>query len=172
MPAWGPLRALASRQPLPQARPARRPRAQGLTQEPEPTCLLGAELRQHHAGGPDPERTQQLVDQAVDVVQREDVEDHVVLSPGPLADQPRHLREESRASEQQRSLGHEAGAQPGCSRPPAERRRLAPPPTAPAKQGEHDSSWTGEALSVHRLALLEPAELAAVGALIRAHGLC
>ena len=66
-----------------------------------PTYQLSAELGQHHTGGPYPEWAQQLVDHTVDVVQREDVEDHVVLCPGPLVDQPCHLQDDSTASGQE-----------------------------------------------------------------------
>lgn len=39
---------------------------------------------QHDAGGAHPQRTQQLVDDAVDVVQGQSVEDDVVFGPRPL----------------------------------------------------------------------------------------
>lgn len=45
--------------------------------------LLSTELRQHDTGGSYPEWTEQLVDHAVDMVQREDVKDHIVFSPRP-----------------------------------------------------------------------------------------
>ena len=45
--------------------------------------LQSTELRQHDTGGSYPEWTEQLVDHAVDMVQREDVKDHIVFSPRP-----------------------------------------------------------------------------------------
>lgn len=64
-----------------------------------PTYQLGTEFRQHHTGGSHPEWTEQLVDHAVDMVQWEDVEDHIVFSPRPLVHQPRHLQDNSTASD-------------------------------------------------------------------------
>lgn len=63
-----------------------------------PTYQVGTELREHHTGGSHPEWTEQLVDHAMDVMQREDMKDHVVFSPRPLVDQPRHLKDNSTAS--------------------------------------------------------------------------
>lgn len=45
--------------------------------------LLSTKLRQHDTGGSYPEWTEQLVDHAVDMVQGEDVKDHIVFSPRP-----------------------------------------------------------------------------------------
>lgn len=63
------------------------------------TYQLGAELREHHTGGSHPEWTEQLVDHAMDVVQRKDMKDHIVFSPRPLVDQPRHLKDNSTVSD-------------------------------------------------------------------------
>lgn len=49
--------------------------------------LLGVKVWQHDAGGAHPQRTQQLVDDAVDVVQRQGVQDDVVFGPRPLQNQ-------------------------------------------------------------------------------------
>lgn len=46
--------------------------------------LLGMKVWQHDAGGAHPQRTQQLVDDAVDVVQGQGVEDDVIFGPRPL----------------------------------------------------------------------------------------
>lgn len=67
------------------------------SREPTPTYQLSIEVGQHHTGGSHPEWTEQLVDHAVDMVQWEDVEDHIVFSPPPLVDQPGHLQDISRA---------------------------------------------------------------------------
>lgn len=55
------------------------------------TYLLSTELWQHDTGGSYPQRTEQLVDHAVDMVQREDMKDHIVFCPCPCVDQPSHL---------------------------------------------------------------------------------
>lgn len=55
------------------------------------TYLLSTELRQHDTGGSYPQRTEQLVDHAVDMVQREDMKDHIIFCPCPCVDQPSHL---------------------------------------------------------------------------------
>lgn len=64
-----------------------------------PTYQLGTELREHHTGGSHPEWTEQLVDHAMDMMQGEDMKDHIVFSPRPLVDQPRHLQDNSTASD-------------------------------------------------------------------------
>lgn len=46
--------------------------------------LLRLEVRQHDAGGAHPERAQQLVHDAVHMVERQGVEDDVISGPCPL----------------------------------------------------------------------------------------
>lgn len=65
--------------------------------------LLGVKVWQHDAGGAHPQRAQQLVDDAVDVVQGQGVEDDVVLGPRPLGNQTLNLR---RRENKRRKLGN------------------------------------------------------------------
>lgn len=57
---------------------------------------LRVEFREHDARGSHPQRAQQLIDHPVDVVQRQHVQDHILLLPLPLLNQPRGLRGENK----------------------------------------------------------------------------
>lgn len=56
---------------------------------------LRVEFREHDARGSHPQRAQQLIDHPVDVVQRQHVQDHILLLPFPLLNQPRGLQEKT-----------------------------------------------------------------------------
>lgn len=84
-----------------------------------PTYQLGIELREHYTGGSHPEWTEQLVDHTMDMMQGEDMKDHIVFSPCPLVDQPCHLQENSTTSDRGKPLCEGRNAA-GAS--PAERR--------------------------------------------------
>lgn len=55
--------------------------------------LLRVELGQHDAGGPDPQRAQELVHDAMNMVKGQSVENHIVSAPGPFTHQTLNLRE-------------------------------------------------------------------------------
>ena len=55
-----------------------------LEEEEKDLDLLRLELRQHDAGGAHPERAQQLVHDAMHVVQRQGVQDDIISGPRPL----------------------------------------------------------------------------------------
>lgn len=61
-------------------------------QHPPRAHRLRAEFREHDARGSHPERAQQLIDHPVDVVQRQHVQDHILLLPLPFLNQPRGLQ--------------------------------------------------------------------------------
>ena len=58
--------------------------------------LLRQEVRQHDAGGAHPEWAQELVNDAVHVVERQGVEDDVIFGPRPLWNQTLDLMDETR----------------------------------------------------------------------------
>lgn len=58
--------------------------------------LLRLELRQHNTGGAHPQWTQQLVHDAVHVVERQGVQDDIIFGPRPLQNQTLHLRVKDR----------------------------------------------------------------------------
>lgn len=70
--------------------------------------LLRLEFRKHDASGAHPQRAQQLVDDAVHVVQRQGVEDDVVPRPRPLRDQTLDLTETERGTGEEGSARHTA----------------------------------------------------------------
>lgn len=61
------------------------------------------EFREHDARGSHPQRAQQLVDHPVDVVQGQHVQDHILLLPLPLLNQPRGLQKKTNST----ALGQE-----------------------------------------------------------------
>lgn len=52
------------------------------------------EVWQHDAGGPHPERAKQLVNDAVNMVEWQDVEDDIIAGPRPLGNQTLDLEDE------------------------------------------------------------------------------
>lgn len=60
------------------------------------------EVRQHDAGSTHPEWTQQLVDDAMNMVKGQNVEDDIVIGPRPLGHQTLDLEDEGGSTEKRR----------------------------------------------------------------------